>query len=41
MIKIFSLSKQNFAKQNQKSGKTLVEIAACVKLKSLHHDQVL
>jgi hypothetical protein len=29
MIKFFRLLKQNFAKQNQKSSRLLVEIAAC------------
>jgi len=29
MIKFFGLSKQNFEKQNQRSGRPLVEITAC------------
>jgi len=29
MIKFFRLSKLNFARQNQKSSRLLVEIAAC------------
>ena len=33
MIKFFRLSKHNFAKQNQRSGRPLVEIAACKKIK--------
>ncbi len=33
MIKFFRLSKHYFAEQNQRSGRPLVEIAACGKSK--------
>jgi len=38
MIKFFRLSKQYFAKQNQRSGRPLVEIAACGKNRTLKYD---
>ena len=42
MIKFFRLSKQNFVKQNQRSGRPLVEIAACglVENQPKSYDQV-
>ena len=38
MIKFFRLSKHNFTKQNQWSGRPLFEIAACGKINTIKHD---
>ena len=38
MVKFFRLSKHNFAKQNQLSGRPLVEIAACGRKQTINRN---